>query len=504
MKTTIALICSVLLMVTPATDFNVKPDDITFEVKSKRVTPKSVTLTVECPEEISWDIEYPPGFGGEKSGVGPGYLAIYPLGDLSHAKDESDLIFKSELGTKKVHISVEKEKPINFDMRVFPEKRIFHPGGSGVFTILLTCPDKNICGRIRFTEPAEHVSGRVAVVPNFLTPPGVATVGMSSSSFTNPNSFSLPVRANSKNRKASGTIKSEVVKIGKLPAKPSFEISTTEISFIPGIDENEKFIEITPLADEKIFYWEATPNKSWIDFEPKQGKGKGKIKVTLFHNGLTNDVDEGSITLTFPGLETIEKEILVKLLPNPTDHFFVSPEVVQIGPPETMYKAPTITIDVLPNVSWEVKNIPGWLSVAPTSGQGTSTVLCTVIEESKEVIFRENELSIQLKNFPSEVRIINVQHISPKSFLPDSLILKSSGNIFTGQMICKSFDNNEILIVRQPSNGWFTWINTSELPKIKLHVRRIWGDDTEKILTIYRLRPAFNPQIFYLRVTLSD
>jgi len=504
MKTTIALICSVLLMVTPVTDFNVKPDDITFEVKSKRVIPKSVTLTVECPEETTWDVEYPPGFGGEKSGVGPGYLAIYPLGDLSHAEDESDLIFKSELGTKKVHITVKKEKPINFDMRVFPEKRIFHPGGSGVFTILLTCPDKNICGRVRFTEPAEHVSGRVAVVPNFLTPPGIATVGMSSSSFTNPNSFSLPVKANSKNRKASGTIKSEVVAIGKLPAKPSFKISTNKISFIPGIDEDEKLIEITPLADEKIFYWEATPNKPWIDFEPKQGKGKGKIKVILFHDGLTSDVDEGSITLTFPGLETIEKEILVKLLPNPTDHFFVSPEVVQIGPPETMHKTPIITIDVLPDVTWEVKNIPYWLSVVPSSGQGTSTVLCTIIKESEEETFRENELSIQLKDFPSEVRTVNIQHISPKSFLPDSLILKSSENIFTGQMICRSFDRNEILIVRQPSNGWFTWINTSELPKIKLNVKRIWGNDTEKILTIYRLRPAFNPQIFYLRVILSD
>ncbi|MCK5743260.1 MAG: BACON domain-containing protein, partial [Caldisericia bacterium] len=124
-----------------------------------------------------------------------------------------------------------------------------------------------------------------------------------------------------------------------------------------------------------------------------------------------------------------------------------------------MHKAPTITIDVLPDVTWEVKNIPDWLSVVPSSGQGASTVLCAIIKESEEEIFRENELSIQLKDFPSEVRTVNIQHISPKSFLPDSLTLKSSENIFTGQMICKSFDRNEILIVRQPSNGWFTWIN---------------------------------------------
>ncbi len=505
MKTVFSIVCSTILLLTPILDFDVIPKSIQFEVKNGRVSPKSALVIIQCPDDTPWKAEYPEGFGGEKEGIGAKNLIIHPLGDLSTASEESALKITSGNVTKSIEIMVNREKIINFDLRIFPERRVFHPGGSGEFVFLITCPDETACGQIKFTEPAEKPSGRVAVMPNYLTPPGIAKIAMSSSIHTKPNSFNLPVKANSKNRKFSGIIKSEVVELGDLPEKPIAEISTDNVSFIPGIDEAGKIITITPDSDTKNFRWEAVPDKPWIDFEPNHGYGNARIKVNLYKDGLTTDVDSGKIIFTFPGMETITREVVVDLLPNPTENFFVSPKTVFLGPLETLFSKPQIEIDVLTDTSWEIIEKPEWLNLSQENGVGKTIIDCDIIEdfESNERMV-ESEVVIRLSDYKESILSVKIMNLTTNKFLPEKVDCKKSGNVYKTDFFCATFDGNENLFFMQPNNGWLVRPNLSDYPKIGLSIYRLWGNDNTETLKVFRVIPGFNPELYLLDVSLID
>jgi hypothetical protein len=502
---TLAVLMSTILLLSSGGDFGVQPTDITFTVKSGRVTPGSVTLKITCPDDIPWEIEHPPGFGGEKSGVGTSYVTVYPLGNLQKAKTESDLIVRSEFGESVVQITVKRELPIEFDMRVFPDRRTFHPGDSGEFKILITCPNPDACGQIKFTEPAEHVSGRVAVIPNYIMPPGVASVGMGSSRSTNPRLFTLPVRAESRNRKQGATIKSDVVALGELPENPEAEVSSDEIAFTRGCDESDKIISITPLADEGLFIWEAVPNKPWIDLTPKQGKGSSEIKVSLYRDGVTADQDDGLITLKFPGVQSVEKTIRVQLKPNPANYFSVSESEVRLGPPETLYSPSLFHVQALEDVSWEISKKPEWLMVSADRGTGNACIACYASNTGCDNNLVEGELIIRLTDYPDILRVVPVKRLIVDEFLPKDIDLTRWKNGFRGEMICSSF-SPETLVVKQPSNGWVVNVDSSYVPKISVYVRRMWGVDDIEEVTLYRHRTGLGlaPTIHSLVMKLLD
>jgi len=457
-------------------DFVVSPSEITFEVRSNKPSPKYHEIYIDCADGDGWSVEYPFGFGGETEGTGSATLRVYPLGNLARADDVSMLEIKVGEITRTVTINVVREKIQKFTMRIFPGKRTFYPGGSGKFTILLTCPDSEACGTVTFTKPKDPVSGRVGVAPTYIDLPGIATTGMGSTTYTEPKLFSLEIEASTKNYKQTATMTSDVVGEETLPENPEADISTDSIKFTKGVSGQTEYIDVIPTADENLFVWEALPTVPWIDIEPKQGRGKGRIKVTVFQEGLTDDAQDGVIELTFPGKISVEKVVAVKLVPNPADNFEVTPENIFISTPDIA--PPTqLFVDVLEGVKWSVVDSSSWIVSSVTSGVGPGEVTLRVQSDEQKNAILKGHLTVALTDYNTQKTITVSGYVAPEGYLPKEIVLSKSDDLFTGKFVVGSMNRGELLLPVQSKPSFHMWLDVENWPEVTLRVKRLWGDE---------------------------
>lgn len=118
--------------------------------------------------------------------------------------------------------------------------------------------------------------------------------------------------------------------------------------------------------------WSVSGNSSWLTVSPSAGTETKSVTLTATEN---NGKDSRSCTLVFTtadgkGIATVtvnqqktSPAILVNGLESTTLQFSASSGV--------SYKQ---TVRVSSNVSWQISNVPEWLSVSPTSGNGDLTV----------------------------------------------------------------------------------------------------------------------------------
>ncbi|MFR9513839.1 MAG: BACON domain-containing carbohydrate-binding protein [Rikenellaceae bacterium] len=161
------------------------------------------------------------------------------------------------------------------------------------------------------------------------------------------------------------------LKVSQIGADPFVSLSVTETS----VDADGKSFSLDVTSNYK---WSVGDLPEWISLDPSSGEGDATVVVSCEANG---DTEKREATVVFTADQSSATLTITQIGSNPTIAIdYKTKSVSSIGEIFSLY--------VISNYIWSADNIPEWLTLDPSSGDGNAeiTITCGVNEsiESRE------------------------------------------------------------------------------------------------------------------------
>ena len=309
---------------------------------------QTLYLTISCPSNFAWNISnISTGLSlSQTSGTGPAELTVSVAANTGAQRTLSLLVKGTTYTSYQSSPSVVQSNPAAADyLRVTPfgDVTINAERTSQVFSVDCSTSwqvTKNSADTDVTISPSTG-NGAGSVIVSFPANTGSSTRAIPLS-FSTTNGSGLAVNPTIRQKGAAQTyceVDPDYIRLSKAAQSYNVALSTSGA-------------------------WTASKSASWISVAASGSAGDSQTVAITVQENLSQDVRTGSVTFTADG-----KTATVTVSQGPGGSIEVSDSIVAFGPAAGQ----SYDIVVFSSGPWTVQDIPAWLSVTPSSGQGGET-----------------------------------------------------------------------------------------------------------------------------------